>query len=231
MSARLHRFRIHAWGILLLVVAAMAARPVAAAYVIEPPIAREYLELKQRVLRQPADAALMFDYAVCLAYLGKIEASRAALRKVRELDPRFAERALPEYRERYHRDPTDARVAFRLGFLYYFDGQSEPALRTLGAVAERRPPGQMNAWALAYMAVIKGEQQQWAQAEELVRRALRLEPDAYALHAALAAALKAQGQLFAAVREYFIALQDRRDFEAYEKSLWHPDDTGARPAN
>jgi len=211
----------------LLAVCSLAARPAAAAYVIEPDIAREYVELQHRVLKHPDNAELAFEYAVCLAYVGKVEEGRAALKKVQTLDPKFVEKALPGYIDRYRRSPTDLKAAFRLGFLYYFDKKFDRSLKILDEIAQHHPPGQLNAWALAYMAVIKSERGQWKEAEELVRRALRIEPDAYGLHAALAAALKAQGNLMPALQEYLIALKDRREFEAYEKTLWNPDVSGA----
>jgi len=212
---------------MLLAVCSLAAGPAAAAYVIEPDIAKEYVELKHRVLKHPDNAELVFEYAVCLSYVGKVEESRAALKKVQALDPKFVDKALPGYIDRYRRRPTDMKAAFRLGFLYYFDKQFDLSLKILDKIAEHQPSGQLNAWALGYMAVIKSERGQWDEAEELVRRGLRIEPDAYGLHAALAAALKAQGNLMEALREYFVAVKDRRAFEAYEKTLWSPDVPGA----
>jgi tetratricopeptide (TPR) repeat protein len=210
----------------LLLVCGLATGTAAAAYVIEPGIVKEYLELKHEVLQQPDSAAVRFEYAVCLSYMGKVEESRSALKQVQTLDPRFSEKSLPGYAEQSRRNPADLKLKFRLGFLYYFAGKQDQALATFGDIAEHQPAGQLSAWALGYMAVIKSDQGKWSEAEDLVRRALRLEPDAYGLHAALAAALKAQGNLLAALREYFTALKDRREFEAYEKTLWQPDVSG-----
>ena len=211
---------------LLFAICSLAAGPAAAAYVIEPDIMKEYLGLRHMVLKHPDSADVRFEYAVCLSYMGKVEESRSSLKQVKTLDPEFPVKALPRYIEQSRRNPADLRLKFRLGFLYYFADKHEQALKIFGEIAEHRPAGQLNAWALGYMAVIRGDQGQWSEAEDLVRRALRLEPDAYGLHAALAAALKAQGNLLAALREYFTALHDRREFEAYEKTLWRPDVSG-----
>ncbi|WP_372524176.1 tetratricopeptide repeat protein [Sulfuricaulis sp.] len=214
-------------GTLVLLFCGAAVLPARAAYVIAPDIVKEYAEHKAKVLKNPDSTEMNFEYAVCLSYMGKIEEGRSTLKKVQALDPRFAEKALFRYTEKYRKNPASLKMKFRLGFLYYFDNKFDQALSILGDIADHQSAGQLSAWALGYMAMIKGEQDKWGEAEGLVRRALRLEPDAYGLHAALAAALKAQGNYLAAVREYFIAIKDRREFEAYEKTLWPPSVPGA----
>lgn len=197
----------------------LVAYPVQAEYTIAPDIAKEYVDLKAKIQKHPDNAALNFEYAVCLSYVGKIEEGRTALKKVRNLDPDFAEKALPKYLAEYHKYPTDPRTKYRLGFLYYFNDNRQQALNVLRDVANQEPVGQLNAWALGYMALIQGEQENWGEAEQLVRRALQIEPDAYGLHAALAAALKKQGKFLAATKEFIIALKRHRDFENYESTL------------
>jgi tetratricopeptide (TPR) repeat protein len=201
----------------LAILCLLYAAPTPAQYVVAPDIAREYLSLRERVAAQPADAELQFEYAICLSYIGKIEDGRAALKRVRELDPQFAHTALPRYLQRHRDAPQEARARYRLAFLYYFNENYDEALRHLEFVAQQQPIEQLNAWALGYMAVIKGKQKRWDEAERLVRRALAIEPHAYALHAALAAALKKQGEWFAASRAYLTALSARSDFEDYER--------------
>lgn len=203
------------WFILFI---GMAAFPALADYAVAPDIAREYTDLKAKVRQNPDSADINFEYAVCLSYMGKIEAGRAALQKVRRLNPGFPRNALPGYLEAYRQNPTNPKTKYRLGFLYYFNNEYEQALNILGEVAVHQPVGQLNAWALGYMALIKGEQKKWEEAEKLVRQALRIEPDAYGLHAALAVTLKEQGRLFAATGEYVIAYRERRNFEHYEKT-------------
>jgi tetratricopeptide (TPR) repeat protein len=233
-GARVHRrcFFFHALAIvLLLAVHGLTARTAAAAYVIAPDIVQEYFALRHRVREQPNSADARFDYAVCLSYMGKVEESRSLFKQVRALDPEFAETALPRYLEQSRRDPANLKLKFRLGFLYYFGDKFDQALGIFREIADHAPAGQLNAWALGYMAAIKGDRGKWNEAEDLARQALRLEPDAYGLHAALAAALKAQGRLLAAVGEYLAALRDRRDFEAYEKTLRQAGAAGAAPSD
>ena len=205
---------------LLALIFCLTVLPVQAEYVIAPDIAKEYVDLKARVRKHPDSADLNFEYAICLSYVGKVEEGKAALKKVRNLDPGFPEKALPRYLTEYQNDPANPKIKYRLGFLYYFNDKYEEALRVLAEVADERPVGQLNAWALGYMAVIKGEQKKWQEGERLVRQALQIEPDAYALRAALAAALKEQGKLWAATKEFLRALRNRSEFEEYEKTLF-----------
>src|SRR5207237_5886008 len=141
---------------------------------------------------------------------------------VRALDSGFAQKALPEYLNHHRERPDDVKLKYRLGFLYYFHEDYDEALRFLGEVANQKPVTQLNAWALGYMAVVKGKQKKWDDAEALVRRALAIEPEAYGLHAALAAALKGQGKYFAAMKAYATAVNERQEFEEYLKTIASP---------
>ncbi len=189
------------------------------AYSVAPDVAKEYAELRIKVQNAPDDPGLNFEYAICLSYLGNIEEGRVALKRVRALDAGFAQKALPKYFSAYQKNPADPKVKYRLGFLYYFTDDYDQALRFLGEVADQKPVVQLNAWALGYMAVIKGKQKKWDDAEALVRRALVIEPEAYGLYAALAVALKGNGKYFSAMREYVTATEMRKEFEEYLKTL------------
>lgn len=186
-------------------------------YVVAPDIAKEYRELKAKIQKSPDDIDLNFEYAICLSYVGKVEEGRSALKRVRTFDPDYAGKVLPKYLKQHRDNPSDLKLKYRLGFLYYFKEDYDQALNFLGHVADHQPADQLSAWALGYMAVIKGKQQKWEEAENLVRRALVIEPDAYGLHAALALALKKRGKYFAATRAYLTAVQERGNFEQYEQ--------------
>lgn len=203
-----------------LLLASVAAN---AAYIVAPDIAEEYVSLRTQVHARPDDPDLNFRFAICLSYMGKIEEGRTALKKVRELNPDFAKQALPRYLKQLAEDPRDAKTKYRLGFLYYFNDQYDQALKVLDDVARQPPVGQLNAWALGYMAAIKGDQKKWKEGERLARQALAIEPDAYGLHAALAAALKGQGRYLAAVGEFITALNKRTEFQNYERERFPAD--------
>jgi tetratricopeptide (TPR) repeat protein len=196
----------------------IALMPVArAAYVVAPDIAQEYISLRAAVHAHPDDPDLNFRYAICLSYVGKVEEGRAVLKQVKKLDADFAKTALPRYLRQLAEHPHDVKTKYRLGFLYYFNDQYDQALKIFDEVARQQPVGQLNAWALGYMGAIKGDQKKWGEGEKLVREALAIEPDAYGLHAALAAALKGQGRYLAAMGEFITALNKRSEFQNYER--------------
>lgn len=207
------------WAVLLLI-SLLWTSHAWAGYVIAPDILQEYREIKAKAQNYPKNTYVQFEYAICLSYVGKVEEGSAAINHVRDLDPKFYEKALPRYVQAFRKNPNDPKAKYRLGFLYYFNRKFDLALAVLSEVANREETDQLTAWALGYMAVIKGEQKKWKEGEALVRQALEIEPDAYALHAALAVALKEGGNLFGAVGELAVALQKRGDFEKYEKSLF-----------
>ncbi|MBI3899813.1 MAG: hypothetical protein HY308_16170 [Gammaproteobacteria bacterium] len=188
-----------------------------AEYTVAPDIAQEYRQLKAKAGQAPNDTELNFEYATCLSYLGKVEEGRTVLKHVRQLDPGFANKVLPKYLKKQQENPNDLKAKYRLGFLYYFKEDYAQALNLLGQVANSEPVGQLNAWALGYMGVVKGKLGKWDEAENLVQRALKIEPEAYGLHAALAVAQKKKGETFAAMRSYMTALEERNKFERYEK--------------
>jgi tetratricopeptide (TPR) repeat protein len=194
-----------------------AAAPAWAAYAITPEIAEEYLRVRADVSARPHDPATVFEYAVCLSYVGKVEEGRKALRKVRGLDPDFATKALPRYLREVETRPQDPRALFRVAFLHYFLNDNERAYAAFETVSKQQPSTQFTTWALAYMAVICSDAKKWDEADSLIRRALEMEPDAYGLHAALAATLRGQGRIFAATGEFFTALNLRTQFENYER--------------
>jgi tetratricopeptide (TPR) repeat protein len=206
--------------ILLLCVLLAGMSQAWASYNIAPDILQEYRELKTKAQNYPKSPTVQFEYAICLSYVGKVEEGSNTINRVRDLDPKFYEKALPRYVRAFKKNPNDPRAKYRLGFLYYFNRKYDLALAVLSEVASRETTDQFTAWALGYMAVIKGEQKKWSDGEALVRQALEIEPDAYALHAALAIALKEQGNIFGAMGELAVALQKRGDFEKYEAQLF-----------
>ncbi|GEM_PF-3459222 len=178
---------------------------VSAGYLVTPELRRECEVLRQRMVKEAKSAEAHFELAICLSLMGSIEESRDALETSKKVDPEFRRRALPVYLERFRQQPDDPRTAYRLACVYYFNDKPEEALHYFSVVAEHQPVGQINAWAFGYMGVLKGEQKKWEEAEQLARKGIGLERDAYALHLVLALALKGQGRYLAALDEYFIA--------------------------
>jgi tetratricopeptide (TPR) repeat protein len=205
---------------IVLLVAAMAL-PLIAGYELTPEIQQEYLTNKKLIQKNPKSALFYFNYAVTLAYMGKIEEGASALNKVTDLDPKFVKKNLASFIAAAKKTPDDYRVRFRLAFLYYFNNDFDRSYRELELISKEADESYLRAWALGYMAVIRGDRQKrWKEALELCNRALDYEPDAYGLYAALAIAQKENGNTMSAVGSLMKALSLRGDFEKYEKKLF-----------
>lgn len=203
--------------ILFLLNASMAR----AVYELTPEVQKEYLTNKKVVQKAPKSAAAYFNYAVTLAYMGKLEEGASALNKVSELDPKFVKKNVSAFKLAAKKAPEDYRTKFRLAFLYYFNNDFDRAYKELEIISRDADESYLKAWALGYMAVIRGDKQKkWKEALELVNRALDYEPEAYGLHAALAIAQKENGNTMAAFGSLMKALALRGDFEKYEKKLF-----------
>jgi tetratricopeptide (TPR) repeat protein len=189
-----------------------------AAYVAAPEVKQECEEKSQRAAKEPGSPEARFENAICMTLLGHAQQSRRVAKSIKKLDVDYKSKALPVYLERYQKNPNDPRTAYRVAFLYYFNENRDEALRYFSIAAEHKPATQINTWAIGYMSAIKSEQQKWKEAETLARQALAQEPEAYALHAALAAALKGQGRYFDAMQEYLTAKKFREQSDEPKKN-------------
>ncbi len=195
--------------------------PARAVYELTTEVQKEYLANKKLIQKNPKSALFHFNYAVTLAYMGKIEEGASALNKVTELDNKFVKKNLTAFILAVKKAPQDYRVRFRLAFLYYFNNDFDKAYRELEIVSKDADESYLQAWAMGCMAVIRGDKQKrWKEALELVNRALDYEPEACGLHAAVAIALKENGNTMAAIGSLMKALQLRGDFEKYERKTF-----------
>ncbi len=193
------------------------ARAVAA---VSPDIWSEYVYWTNMSKVYPNGPYTLFNLSMTMAYMGKVEEGSKLLNRVAELDPDIVEKMLKRYNTVLAQDPNNWRTHFRLGFIYYFDNKLYKALEHLQWVADSEPVNGKNAWAYGYIAVIKAEQGKWNRAEEACKKALEIEPDGAALHAALAQAYYNQKKFVEASAEMIKALSLKKDFEEYEKKMW-----------
>lgn len=195
--------------------------PAKAVYELTSDVQKEFVANKKLIQKNPKSALYQFNYAVTLAYMGKIEEGATALNKVTELDSKFVKKNLSSFILAAKKNPPDYRVKFRLAFLYYFNNDFDKAYRELEIISKDADESYLKAWALGYMAVIRGDKQKrWKEALDLCNRALDYEPEAYGLHAALAVAQKENNNMMGAVGSLMKALSLRGEFEKYEKKLF-----------
>jgi tetratricopeptide (TPR) repeat protein len=180
---------------------------------------QEYLYWQRMVEKYPDGPISNFNLAMVMAYMGKVEEGSVLINKVAGIDPDIVSRLIKKYEKKLAADPENWRFDFRLGFIYYFDGNLYRAMGYFDKVAKHRPIAGKNAWAYGYIAVIKGEQNKWHRAEEACKKGLKIEPDGAALHAALAKAYYEQKKLVEASYELILANNLKKDYITYEKKM------------
>lgn len=207
-------------SIITLVLAFMFASAVLAVAEVPNDIWNEYVYWTKLVKKSPNSAYNNFNLAIVMAYMGKVEEGAELLNKVARLDPNAVPRYLLFYEKKVAQYPNNWRYRFRLAFVYYFADKLYAAIDQFEWVANSSPVNAKNAWAMGYIAVIKAKQGKWNRAEEYCRRALEIEPDGAALHAALAEAYYNQKKVVEASAEMVTAMRLKKDFEKYEARRW-----------
>jgi tetratricopeptide (TPR) repeat protein len=250
------------WIVILIICSAVRAAPLKHA----PQISANYLKYKQLTAQEPQNKDYLFELALNLAVMGRIEQAGATLKEIDRLDDNYARTTLKKLEAARHADPADWWVRFKLGFVYYFlyeeaQGRIElaerrikrtqnndpgesgriisaehaviaerlpqasyyrtAALANFYAVASKTPDDYLNAWGYAYMAVVQALAKEWQEAKRLCELALKIEPNAYAIHAAYMETLRQTGNLPGAARELAKALSLKSEQEAYDKKVFN----------
>jgi tetratricopeptide (TPR) repeat protein len=102
---------------------------------------KEYLKYHALVQKSPRNKSYLFDYAMVLAYMGKIEEAGAELKTINELDDSYAHKLIKSLEKQKQKNLTDWHLRFKLGFVYYFlfeeaNGRIELAQRRIKRVKE-----------------------------------------------------------------------------------------------
>jgi tetratricopeptide (TPR) repeat protein len=225
----------------------------------------EYKKYRKLADKYPDDKRYLFEYAMVLAYMGKIEEAGLRLKHLDELDDQYAHKLVKVLEKTKTKTQQDWKKDFKLGFIYYFlfeeaNGRVELAQRRIKRATERpdefqpgtkeneesiiaektplaeeykkkalvrfekvankQPVDSINAWGYAYMAVIRGIEKDWKEAETLCSKALEIEPDAYAIRAAYMEAMRQNGNVLGAAGQMTLALRLKSEQEEYEKNLF-----------
>ena len=82
----------------------------------------EIKQLQDATDKAPTSPDAHFDLAMGYARTIKLETAYAELRKVADLDPRYADKVVTKYEPLFKSNPKNVEAAFRLAFGYYFKG-------------------------------------------------------------------------------------------------------------
>jgi len=188
---------------------------------ISPEVQLDYKKYKNYVSLKPNDPDYHFNFAMTLAYIGRVDQAMAEMTKVTKLDKKYTSKSKARLLKKLRKNPNNWKNNFRMGFIYYFLKNDKRAYDFLELVSKKEPVDVINAWAYGYMAVVRGNQNRWTDALKLSKKAIEIEPDGYALRAAYMEALSQNRQTAQASIQLAIALKLKVQQENYEANLFN----------
>jgi len=154
----------------------------------------------------PKDPQSHFELAMTYSYSNRIEDGLAELKKVNELDPKYAPKAMQYYSKRAKLYPNDWKVLFRYAFALYFNEKKKEAISEFQQVLKLDPK---NVFAYGYIAIIYGEMNDIDEAIDNCKKALAIDSNVAAIHLLLGTAYYKKGQAGLGFQETFEALRLR----------------------
>ncbi|NBV41487.1 hypothetical protein EBR96_01795 [bacterium] len=180
---------------------ALAVPVWAKVYQIPSELLQEVKANKQAALANPS-ADTYFELAMSYAYTGQIEKGWNTLKKIpdykKNYETTFAPGVVEKYEALAKQEPTNWKHPFKAAFGYYFQGKKDEAIRSFRRVLEISPN---HVWALGFIALIHGERGEVEKGIEIAKQAIRIEPNAAALHALLMAGYAKTGNYWGALQE------------------------------
>lgn len=85
-----------------------------------PEVQANYLKYKQLSAQNPTNKEYLFEFAMNLAIMGRIEQSGAVLKQINELDDNYAKTAMNQLESVRRAGKATWWTKFKLGFVYYF---------------------------------------------------------------------------------------------------------------
>lgn len=156
----------------------------------------------------PNEPAAHFDLAITYAYTNFIQEGWDELKKVNDMDPKFAPIALTVYSGLAAQYPSDWKIAFRLAFALYFNNRKIEAIEVLKKIPDMDPKDDpKRIWAYGYIGLINGELGNVDPAVDYVKKALEIDSNVGALHLLLASGYYKQGRNWEAFWEGVEALR------------------------
>ncbi len=126
------------------------------------------------------------------------------------------DKALMILREANYRKPFDAEILYKIGFIHYKKGVYQDAIEALedALKGDDKDPATYALMASSYRA-----KKQYAKAGEMIRKALRLEPENAIYHFNYANILQDLGHIQDAIGEYKKALELDGELEAAKEEI------------
>jgi len=168
---------------------------------------KDEIEDKQWLVKvHPNNPQYHFELAITYAYSNRIEDGLTELKKVNEIDKKFAPKALALYSKKMKLFPNDWKARFRYAFALYFNNKKKEAIKEFENIIKQDPN---NIFSYGYIATIYGEMNEVDEAIDYAKKALEIDSNVAAIHLLLGAAYYKKGQAGLGFQETFEALRLR----------------------
>ncbi|MCP4051341.1 MAG: hypothetical protein GY730_11630 [bacterium] len=182
-------------------------------YVIPEELVQETREKRRLYKENPESNERRFDLAMCYAYTGRILKGLEILKKIPES---YSSAVIGKYLPLVQKEPEEWKPRFKLAFGYYFENKKDKSIEEFKKILQQYPE---HIWAMGYIALIEGEKNNLDECIKWCKKAIKIEPDAAAIHFLLEEGYRRKGNYFAAFAEACIVGR-----LLSEESLVRPDD-------
>jgi tetratricopeptide (TPR) repeat protein len=139
-----------------------------------------------------------FNLAMSYAYTGQIKKGWDLLKTI---DRSYSKVVIDTYSKKIEEDPNEWRNYFKIAFGYFFAKERETAIDYFYKVLDHKPD---MVWAYGFIALIHGEMGEVDTAIKICKKALKMEPQATAIHFLLAEGYRKKGKYFRFVKEMLV---------------------------
>jgi len=161
-------------------------------------------EVKENVaiFKVSPNAEHRFELAMSFGKSGFIE---EGWKMLEELPPEYAQKVIKKYEILTKKDPDNWENYFKLAFGYYFvDERHKEFGRALAAFDKVLVLNPNHVWTMGFISLIKGVSKEYDVAIEWANKALKIEPNAMAIHALLALGYQKKGKNWQALKHTMV---------------------------
>ncbi len=165
-------------------------------YYVAPEILQEVEQNEALYEQYPTHNDVTFDLAMSYAYSGQILKGWNTLKT---LDKSYSADIVVQYESAIQNNAGEWRNHFKLAFGYFFQGEKQRAIDSFHDVLRLEPT---QVWALGFIALVYGEMGEVDTAISYCHKALKIEPNATAVHFLLGEGYRKKRMYFKAFKQF-----------------------------
>ena len=129
-----------------------------------------------------------FNLAMSYAYTGQIKKGWDTLKLIPES---YADTVIPKYQAKIKEDSTNWKYPFKLAFGYYFKKDKQKSIDLFNQSLSLNPN---NVWTMGFIGLVEGDRGNPQATIDICKKALKIEPNATAIHFLLAEGYRRVGK-------------------------------------